>query len=139
MKKRQIVLDEHGRWEDCPNEPICMHDCNPSCPQYPVQPDNSSIVGSVEIVRQIGRDEDPEEILRLWKEGKLWMKTDRQRKCAVCGRTITSGYVWDGADTFCSDACAAKAFDGDEGCVNILIDDGRLVWKNKFDVHEDED
>ena len=55
-----------------------------------------------------------------------------KRKCAVCGKTITSGYVWDGTDTFCSDACAAKVFDGDEGCVDILIDNGRLAWKEKF-------
>lgn len=131
MKKRQIVLDQHGRWADCPNEPICMHNCNPSCPQYPAKV-GSSLVGSLEAVQKLSPDMEPEEVLRLWKAGKLFMCTDGIRKCAVCGKTITSGYVWDGTDTFCSDACAAKVFDGDHGCVNILIDDGRLVWKDKF-------
>lgn len=132
MGKKQIVLDEHGRWADCPNEPICMHDCNPSCPQYPVTTRNNSIVGSMQIVQQLGPDEKPDEILRLWKEGKLFMRTDGIRKCAECGRIITSGYVWDGTDTFCSEDCAAKVFDGDHGCVDILIDEGRLVWKDEF-------
>lgn len=53
-------------------------------------------------------------------------------RCAVCGRIVTSGFVWDDTDVFCSEACAASVFDGDEGCVNILIDDGRMVWKEKF-------
>lgn len=134
-EKIKIVLDEHGRWADCPNEPICAHDCNTSCPQYPVQPSVKSTVGSLQIVQQLGPDEKPDEILRLWKEGKLFMRTDGIRKCAVCGKTITSGYVWDSMDTFCSDACAAKVFDGDHGCVNILIDNGRLVWKDKFETN----
>lgn len=60
------------------------------------------------------------------------MKKTNNRTCAVCGKVITSGYVWDGTDTFCSDECAAKVFDGDEGCVDILIDDGRIVWEDKF-------
>ena len=129
----KIILDKHGRWADCPNEPICEHDCNTSCPQYPVHPDSSSIVGSLQLVRQLSQDENPEKVLRLWKEGKLFMRTDGIRKCAVCGKIITSGYVWDGTDTFCSEDCAAKVFDGDHGCVDILIDEGRLVWKDKFD------
>jgi len=60
------------------------------------------------------------------------MKKTNNRTCAVCGKVITSGYVWDGTDTFCSDECAAKVFDGDDGCVDILIDDGRIVWEDKF-------
>lgn len=55
-----------------------------------------------------------------------------KRTCAVCGKSITQGYVWDGTDKFCSEDCAASVFDGDTGCVNILIDDGRMEWKEKF-------
>lgn len=55
-----------------------------------------------------------------------------KRTCAVCGKIITSGFVWDDRDVFCSEECAATVFDGDTGCVNILIDDGRIVWKDKF-------
>jgi len=51
------------------------------------------------------------------------------RKCSVCGKEITEGYVFDGTDCFCSKECAAKFFDNDSGCVEILIDEGeRLVW-----------
>lgn len=60
------------------------------------------------------------------------MDKTNNRTCAVCGKVITSGYVWDSTDTFCSDECAASVFDGDEGCVDILIDDGRMVWQDKF-------
>ena len=55
------------------------------------------------------------------------------RKCTVCGKQITEGYVFDGTDCFCSKECATKFFDNDEGCVDILIDDGdRLVWHDSF-------
>ena len=51
------------------------------------------------------------------------------RKCSVCGKQITEGYVFDGTDCFCSKECATNFFDNDEGCVEILLDDGnRLVW-----------
>jgi len=51
------------------------------------------------------------------------------RKCSICGKEITEGYVFDGTDCFCSKECAAKFFDNDSGCVEILIDEGeRLVW-----------
>lgn len=51
------------------------------------------------------------------------------RKCSVCDKEITSGYVFDGTDCFCSKECAAKFFDNDSDCVEILIDEGeRLVW-----------
>lgn len=54
------------------------------------------------------------------------------RKCAQCGKEIRKGYVWDRIDTFCSKKCAAKAIDSDRGCVDILINDGRIVWQEKF-------
>ena len=55
------------------------------------------------------------------------------RKCSVCGKQITEGYVFDGTDCFCSKECATKFFDNDEGCVDILIDDSnRLVWHDSF-------
>ena len=53
------------------------------------------------------------------------------RKCSVCGKQITEGYVFDGTDCFCSKECATAFFDNDEGCVEILIDEGdRLVWND---------
>ena len=55
------------------------------------------------------------------------------RTCAECGKSITSGYVWDGTDVFCSEHCAAKALENDTGCVEILIDDGRIEWQDNFD------
>lgn len=55
------------------------------------------------------------------------------RKCSVCGKQITEGYVFDGIDCFCSKECAANFFDDDEGCVEILIDEGdRLIWHDEF-------
>lgn len=55
------------------------------------------------------------------------------RKCCICGKETTSGYVFDGTDCFCSKECAVEGFDGDEGCVEILIDDGeRLVWMDSL-------
>ena len=51
------------------------------------------------------------------------------RKCSVCGKQITEGYVFDGTDCFCSKECATDFFDNDEECVEILLDEGnRLVW-----------
>jgi hypothetical protein len=50
----------------------------------------------------------------------------------VCGKSITSGYVWDGTDTFCSEDCAAHALDNDPACVGILIDAGRIEWQEEF-------
>lgn len=56
------------------------------------------------------------------------------RKCSVCGKQITEGYVFDGTDCFCSKECATNFFDNDEGCVEILIDDAdRLVWHDKLE------
>lgn len=126
-----IILDEHGRWADCPNEPICSHDCNPSCVHYPAKV-GSSLVGSLQVVQKLSPDMEPEEVLRLWKKGKLRMRADSVRKCAVCGKVITSGYVWDDRDAFCSKECITKALDNDPGCVDILIDAGRVKWKEKF-------
>ena len=55
------------------------------------------------------------------------------RTCAVCGKAITCGYVWDGTDIFCSEDCAAHALDNDPACVSILIDDGRIEWQGEFE------
>ena len=46
------------------------------------------------------------------------------RKCSICDKEITEGYVFDGTDCFCSKECAVECFNGDEGCVEILIDEG---------------
>lgn len=50
--------------------------------------------------------------------------------CAHCGKELNGhGLVFDDIDIFCDEECAAKFFDNDKGCVEILIDDGRLVWE----------
>ena len=56
----------------------------------------------------------------------------KTRQCAVCGKEITAGLVWDGSTSFCSHECAAKALDNDPGCVDILIDDGRIEVVDEF-------
>ena len=56
-----------------------------------------------------------------------------KRKCCICGKEITSGYVFDYTDCFCSKECAVEGFDNDEGCVDILIDEGeRLIWMDSL-------
>ena len=55
-----------------------------------------------------------------------------KRKCAVCGKKITSGYVWDDMDYFCSEECCVKALNNDRGCFEILVDDGRMVYYDQF-------
>lgn len=60
------------------------------------------------------------------------MKTTKT--CAVCGKEVTEGYLFDGKECLCSKECATQFFDNDEGCVEILIDEGnRLVWHECFD------
>lgn len=55
------------------------------------------------------------------------------RKCSICGKDMTEGYVFDGTDCFCSYDCAAKFFNGDIGCVEILLDEGeRLIWMDSL-------
>ena len=55
------------------------------------------------------------------------------RKCSVCGKDITEGYVFDGTDCFCSYDCTADFFNGDRGCVEILLDEGeRLYWMDSL-------
>lgn len=55
------------------------------------------------------------------------------RKCTICDKEITEGYVFDGTDCFCSKECAVECFNGDEGCVEILIDEGeRLIWMDSL-------
>ena len=51
------------------------------------------------------------------------------KRCAICNKPITKGYVWDELDVFCTKRCAAITFGGDMGSVNILMDDGRIEWK----------
>lgn len=55
------------------------------------------------------------------------------RKCSVCGKDMTEGYVFDGTDCFCSYDCTANFFNGDRGCVEILLDEGeRLYWMDSL-------
>lgn len=128
---KAIVLDEQGRWADCPNEAICMNDCNPSCPQYPAKV-GTSLVGSLKVVRKLSQDMAPEEVLRIWKAGQLWVRTDALRKCINCDKEITSGYVWDGELTFCSEECIDHVFGDCIGTASILMDRGRVVWHDHF-------
>lgn len=59
------------------------------------------------------------------------------RRCAVCGCPTYSGFLFDGTTCLCSKHCATKFFAGDEGCVEILIDDGeRLVWQEEFPIRD---
>lgn len=52
-----------------------------------------------------------------------------KRTCAVCGKEVTQGYLFDGTTCLCSKECATHFFADDEGCVEILIDEAdRLVW-----------
>ena len=57
------------------------------------------------------------------------------RKCAVCGKEVSEGYLFDEDPLccFCSDEYAAKFFNDDMGCVEILVDSGeRLIWHEHF-------
>lgn len=55
------------------------------------------------------------------------------RKCSVCGKQMIEGYVFDGTDCFCSKECSTSFFDNDEGCVDILLDEGeRLIWMDSL-------
>ena len=55
------------------------------------------------------------------------------KRCAICGKNVTQGYVFDNSECFCSKECATKFFDNDEGCVDILIDEGtRLIWQEEL-------
>ena len=62
---------------------------------------------------------------------------DKVRKCSICGKLIDAGYMFDGMECFCSEDCAVEFFDGDVGCVEILLDDGdRLSWHESFPKRE---
>lgn len=59
------------------------------------------------------------------------------RKCAICGKHVTSGYLFDGTTCLCSEDCATTFFDNDKGCVEILIDEGdRLKWHDELPQRE---
>ena len=59
------------------------------------------------------------------------------RKCAICGKHVTSGYLFDGTTCLCSEDCATTFFDNDKECVEILVDDGdRLEWHDEFPQRE---
>ena len=53
------------------------------------------------------------------------------KKCSVCGKFITSGYVFDGTDCYCSEECLKSMFPDDPAAADILIDEGeRIVWQD---------
>lgn len=55
------------------------------------------------------------------------------RKCCICGKKVNSGFLFDDSTCFCSEECAARFFNNDRGCVEILIEEGkRIVWHDSF-------
>lgn len=52
-----------------------------------------------------------------------------KKRCAICGKEITAGFVWDGTDCFCSKECLGEVFD-DITTAEILIDSDRVVWED---------
>lgn len=83
---------------------------------------NSEIEKSVDFVAQ------------MWGLGYDVIPDDKViRKCSVCGKDMIEGYVFDGTDCFCSYDCTADFFNGDRGCVEILLDEGeRLMWMDSL-------
>ena len=72
-------------------------------------------------------------VAEMWGIDYEFVPLTKIRKCAICGRLITSGYLFDGTTALCDKECATSFFNDDEGCVDILIDDGdRLVWYDEF-------
>ena len=72
-------------------------------------------------------------VAEMWRLDYDIVPLAKIRRCAFCGKLITSGYLFDGTTAFCDKECATSFFDNDEGCVDILIDDGdRLVWHDEF-------
>lgn len=63
-------------------------------------------------------------------------ESDGRLRCAECGKPIAKGYVWDGKDVFCTKKCLTTVFNGDRGCVNILIDEGRIEWVDDLKSYE---
>ena len=62
---------------------------------------------------------------------RLKFGINTMKKCSVCGKFITSGYVFDGTDCFCSEECLKSIFPDDPAAADILIDEGeRIVWQD---------
>lgn len=88
---------------------------------------------TISFLEQIEIEKAVDFVAKMWDLSYDIIPDDKViRKCSVCGMEITKGYVWDGTDTFCSEECAAKVFDNDLGCVEILIDDGRIEWHDEI-------
>lgn len=76
-------------------------------------------------------------VAEMWELDYDVVSTRNIRRCSVCGKLISSGYLFDGTDAFCNKDCATRFFDNDEGCVDILIDEGeRLVWHDEFPLRD---
>lgn len=57
----------------------------------------------------------------------------RKKTCAVCGKKVYQGFLFDRKECLCSKECATKFFNGDEGCVEILAEENdRLKWHCQF-------
>lgn len=55
------------------------------------------------------------------------------KTCAVCGKKVYQGFLFDRKECLCSKECATKFFNGDEGCVEILAEENdRLKWHCQF-------
>jgi len=76
-------------------------------------------------------------VAEMWRLDYDIIPLAKIRKCAICGKLITEGYLFDGTTAFCDKDCAASFFDDNEGCVEILIDEGdRLKWHDEFPKRE---
>ena len=71
--------------------------------------------------------------MRLFTELLTNYETIMKRKCEICGKEITSGYVFDDEFCFCSFDCLVENFYGDIGCAEILVDEGqRVIWHDNL-------
>ena len=69
------------------------------------------------------------------KKKRTYTKSMSGKKiCQCCGKEVMAGFLFDSTTCLCSKECATHFFADDEGCVEILIEDGdRLVWHDKFE------
>lgn len=71
-------------------------------------------------------------VAEMWRLNYEIVPLSKIRRCAVCGKLITEGFLWDDRDYFCSKECGTIALNNDEGCFDILCDDGRIAYYEDF-------
>lgn len=89
---------------------------------------------TISFLKQIEIEKAVDFVAEMWDLSYDIIPDDKViRKCSICDKEITSGYIFDGTDCFCSKECATIFFDNDEGCVDILINEGeRLIWMDSL-------